>query len=184
MEQRMLDTPAMIVVTGAMAAGKSTVARLLAQRFARGVHIEADRLHGLIVSGRVGVHHPGTPSGEAARQLALRLRQMCLLGRSFRDAGFAVVLDDIILGDRWEQLRAELRGIPFTLIVLAPSVEVLTRRDIERAKVSQGAAWAQYLHDTLRATLANTGLWIDNTDQEPEETVEEILRRFAAGRIV
>ena len=183
MEPRMLDKPTMIVITGAMAAGKSTVARLLARRFTRGVHIEADMLHNLIVSGRVGVRDPGTPSGEAARQLALRLHQVCMLGRSFHDAGFAVVLDDIILGDRWEQLRGELRGIAFTLVVLAPSVEVLTRRDIERTKASQGAAWAQYLHDSLRATLANTGLWVDNTDQAPEETVGEILRRFPAGRI-
>lgn len=72
--QLTLDRPAMIVITVAMAAGKSTIAGLLARRFARGVHIEADMLHALIVAGRVGVRVPGTPQGEAARQLRLRLR--------------------------------------------------------------------------------------------------------------
>lgn len=176
-----LDQPTMIVITGAMAAGKSTIAGLLASRFARGVHIEADVLHGLIVAGRVGVRIPGTPQGEAARQLRLRLRQMCLLGRSFHEAWFAVVLDDLILGDRWEQLREELLGIPFAFIVLASGVDVLVQRDAGRSKPSQGDAWARYLDDTLRATLIGTGHWIDSANQTPEETVKEILRRLAAG---
>jgi adenylylsulfate kinase-like enzyme len=33
--------PALIVVTGIMASGKSTIARLLAQRFVLGVHMRA-----------------------------------------------------------------------------------------------------------------------------------------------
>src|SRR5437016_14382762 len=89
--------PALIVVTGIMAAGKSTVARLLAQRFERGVHIEADVLQRMIVSGAVWVSEPGEPRGEAAGQLRLRLANLCLLGRSFFASGFTVVLDDIIL---------------------------------------------------------------------------------------
>jgi hypothetical protein len=47
------DQPALIVVTGIMAAGKSTIAHLLAQRFARGVHIEADVLQRLTCSPRI-----------------------------------------------------------------------------------------------------------------------------------
>jgi hypothetical protein len=74
--------PALIVVTGIMAAGKSTVARLLAQRFVRGVHVEADVLPRMIVSGSVWGSSPGEPHGEAARQLRLRLANLCLLGRS------------------------------------------------------------------------------------------------------
>src|SRR6185437_7246792 len=37
-----LSEPAVYLVTGPMAAGKTTVARLLAGRFARGVHLEGD----------------------------------------------------------------------------------------------------------------------------------------------
>src|SRR5437764_5410813 len=90
------NQPALIVVTGIMAAGKSTYARLLAQRFVRGVHIEADVLQQMIVSGGVWVSQPGEPHGEAAQQLRLRLKNMSLLARSFSEAGFTVVLDDII----------------------------------------------------------------------------------------
>ncbi len=118
----MSSRPVIIVVTGIQAAGKSTVARLLAHRFVRAAHVEADVLQGMIVSGGEWVSEPGEPTGEAAQQLRLRLRNMCLLGISFYKAGFTAVLDDIILGDRWQQLQAELEGVPFSLVVLAPRV--------------------------------------------------------------
>ena len=178
-DQRSGDQPGIIVITGVMAAGKSTVAHLLAERFTHGVHIEADALHRMIVSGGVWVRAPGTPHGEAARQLRLRLRQLCWLGRSFLEAGFTVVLDDLILGDRWAQLRDELGDLPVALVVLAPRVDVVVGRDARRAKPTQGEAWARYLDDTLRTTLAGTGLWIDNSEQSPAETVADILRHLA-----
>ncbi len=170
--------PSLLVVTGIMAAGKSTVARLLAQGFARGVHVEADALQQMIVSGGVWVGEPGEPGEEAARQLHLRLKNMCLLGRSFFAAGFSVVLDDIILGDRWHELQEELDGLPYSLVVLAPSIDVVAeQRDLERSKAAQGRDWAAYLDQALRATMAGYGIWIDNSQQTPEETVEEIRRR-------
>ena len=177
--------PAIIVVSGIMAAGKSTVARLLAGRFARGVHVEADALQRMIVAGGAWVGESGEPTGETARQLRLRLRNMCLLGRSFYEAGFTAVLDDIIIGDRWRELQDDLHGLPFSLVVLAPSVDVVTRkRDMGRTKAPQGAAWATYLDRELRVTMAGIGLWVDSSDQTPEETVEAILAGLGLDRAV
>ena len=53
-----MRSPRIIVVTGIQAAGKSTVARMLAQRFGRGVHIEADVLQQMIVSGGEWITEP------------------------------------------------------------------------------------------------------------------------------
>ncbi len=171
--------PTLIVITGIMAAGKSTIAHLLALRFARGVHIEANVLQRMIVSGGMWVSQPSEPDGEAARQLHLRLKNMCLLGRSFFEDGFVVVLDDIIMGERWQHLQDELLGLPFFLIVLAPSVEVVTsQRDISREKTPQGHTWAAYLDHTLRSTMKDVGLWIDTSKQTPEETVEQIFQHL------
>jgi chloramphenicol 3-O-phosphotransferase len=169
----------LIVVTGVMAAGKSTVARLLAQRYPRGAYIEADSLQRMIVSGGVWVGEPGEPAGEVERQLRLRLKNMCLLGRSFFESGFTVILDDIIIGERWPQIQEELRGLPFTLVVLAPQVEAVLQRDQERAQTTQGKAWAEYLDRELRQTMTGIGFWIDSSAQTPEETVDAIFQHFS-----
>jgi predicted kinase len=169
--------PVLIVVTGIMAAGKSTIARLLAQQFTRGVHVSADMLQQMIVSGDEWVKEPGEPGGEEAQQLRLRLKHVCLLGRSFLEAGFTVVLDDIILGERWQHLQADLQGVPFSLVVLAPRVDVVAKlRDPGRAKPLIGEEWAKYLDHVLRTTMAGCGLWIDNSEQTPEETVHQIFQ--------
>ena len=165
-----------IIVTGIQAAGKSTVAHLLAGQFARGVHVEGDVLQHMIVSGREGVQEPGPLSAEEARQYRLRLKHMCLLGRSFLEAGFTVVLDDIITGEDWPDVQDYLRGLPCDLIVLAPQVEVVaTVRDRSRTKRPLGEAWAIYLDDVMRATMQGTGHWLDTSEQTAEETVEHIL---------
>ena len=169
--------PRVIVVTGIQAAGKSTVARLLARRCKRGVHIEADVLQQMIVSGGEWVTEPGVIGEEAGRQLRLRLHNACLLAKSFLKAGFTPVIDDIIIGQRFDQLKSELAGVPFEPIVLAPAPDVVvTKRDQRRGKRVLGEKWARYLDDALRETMAGEGIWIDNGEQTPEETVEEIVR--------
>ncbi len=174
-----MNSPVAIVVTGIQAAGKSTVARLLAQRFERGVHIEADVLQRMIVSGGEWVVEPGVMSAEAERQLRLRLHNACLLARSFFEAGFTPVIDDIIIGERWEHLKADLDGVPFTLVIFAPAPDlVAAERDVGRGKRVLGDEWARYLDAALRETIAGAGIWIDNSGQTPEETVDEIITRL------
>jgi len=173
-------TPEIIVVTGIQAAGKSTVSRLLAQRFERGACVEADALQRMIVSGGAWVTDgggPGAPSVEAARQLRLRLHNACLLARSFRDSGFAAVIDDIVLGQRFNDLKEELNGVPFRLVVLAPEVNTVVERDANRPK-SVGPEWADFLDRILRETMTGIGMWVNSTGQTPEQTVNEIVRRL------
>lgn len=52
------------------------------------------------------------------------------------------------------------------------------QRDQNRPKTPQGKAWAEYLDRELRATMAGIGLWVDSSQQMPEETVDYILRHL------
>ena len=69
-----------IVITGAMAAGKSTVAELLASRLPRSVHVRGDAFRRMVVNGRADI----TPelTDEAADQLALRYDLANIAGAS------------------------------------------------------------------------------------------------------
>ena len=54
----MIGDVALFVISGVSAAGKSTVARLLAGRFERGVCVPGDAVHAMVVSGRLDMR-PG-----------------------------------------------------------------------------------------------------------------------------
>lgn len=171
----MLNSPLIIAVTGVQAAGKSTVARLLAGRFARAAHIEADVLQQMVVSGAAWPMEPGPLPAEVDRQLRLRRLHLCLLGKSFYEAGFTAVLDDIIMGDGWTDLQTALTGLPVQLVVLAPSLAAVRQRDVARAKRTLGERWTVYLDGELRRSMAGVGLWLDNSGQTAEETVNTVL---------
>lgn len=173
-----------IVVSGIQSAGKTTIARLLADRFERGVHIEADALQRMIASGGVWVgDDPGEPQGEALRQLRLRLHNACLLAISFRESGFTAVIDDIIIGERLDHLRENLAGVPFRLVMLAPAVDVVIAREASREKTA-GKEWAHYLDAELRKMPRDVGLWVDSTSQSPEQSAEEIVSRIEAEGLI
>lgn len=88
--------PAIYLITGPMAAGKSTAARLLASRFERGVHVEGDVFRKSIVRGREEM--TPDPSPDALDQLRLRYSLAASATDGYFVAGFTVALEDVAAG--------------------------------------------------------------------------------------
>jgi len=163
------------LISGPSASGKSTVARLLAERFTRGVHLEGDVFRRSIVSGR----HEVTPdlSSDALEQLTLRYRLGAAAADTYFESGFAVVLEDVIAGELLAECAALIRSRPLHVIVLLPTAEVLAARDTAR-RTSGYSRWSVgELHAAFAAATPRIGLWLDTSDQTPLETVEGILAR-------
>lgn len=167
---------AVYLIAGLMAAGKSTVARLLASRFSRGVHLEGDLFRRQIVSGRAEMEPE--PTAEALAQLRLRYRLAAAAADAYCEAGFVVALEDVVAGPLLAEYRAMIRSDPCHVIVLAPSIETLSARELARADKGYRGGWTVEAHyEEFVATTPRLGLWLDTSDQTPDETVNEILTR-------
>jgi cytidylate kinase len=174
------DVRPVVLVTGVSAAGKSTVADLLARRFPRGVHVRGDVFRRMVVAGREEM--TDAPSDEAWRQLRLRYRLGAGTADAFHDAGFAVVVQDVVIGAVLADYVAAIRSRPLVVVVLAPRPDVVAAREAGRAKVAyrDGTAGLAALDRALRDETPRLGLWLDTSGQRPDETVDAIVERGLA----
>jgi hypothetical protein len=114
---RPLVGQAVTLVTGIQAAGKSTVAQLLAERLPRSVHVRGDLFRRMIINGRADM--TPEPASEAIRQLRLRHQLAATVSDTYFQAGFTVIVQDVILGPHLAEMTTMIRSRPLLVIVLA-----------------------------------------------------------------
>ncbi|WP_246486396.1 AAA family ATPase [Kribbella qitaiheensis] len=172
-----------VLITGMQAAGKSTIAPLLASRLGPpAATVDGDVYFNAVVAGAVGM--TPDPSPEALRQLLLRYDASALVARHYLEAGFDFVCSDIILGEHVARWLDAFEGIAEPhLVVLTPSVDSIIERELARGSNSyrdwQGPGMT--LADAVRSLqtglsdIPHRGLWLDTTGQTAEQSVTEIL---------
>ena len=169
--------PSIILITGIMAAGKSTVAQRLAERLPKSVHLRGDLFRRMIVNGRAEM--AADFGAEAFEQLRLRYRLAAAAAELYCSAGFTVVYQDVILGPVLQEVVDMLKAKrSLQVIVLCPSPEVVAQREAARNKVGY-TSWSPVDLDTeLRSNTPRLGLWLDNSALSVEETVDTILAQL------
>lgn len=166
---------AVILVTGIQASGKSTIAQLLAERLPQSVHVRGDLFRRMIINGRADM--TPDPASEAIRQLRLRHQLAATVSDAYFQAGFTVIVQDVILGDHLAEMTTMIRSRPLLVIVLAPQASVIADREQSRGKTAYGTWAIRQLDDALRNETPRLGLWLDTSSQAPAETADEILAR-------
>ncbi|MFF1840122.1 AAA family ATPase [Streptomyces sp. NPDC058231] len=175
-------TSAVVLVTGIMASGKSTVAQLLAERLPRSVHLRGDSFRRMIVSGRE--EFTPEPTAEATRQLRLRYRASAATADLYAGAGWTVMVQDVVLGEHLDAFLAAVNSRPLYLVVLAPAPEAVEIREAGRHKNGYGEPWTVSLLDrTLRYETPRRGLWLDTTNQTAGQSADFILAHLAEACI-
>jgi hypothetical protein len=172
------------LVAGVQAAGKSTVADLLARQFERGVHIRGGQFYRWAVRGWV---HPGDARADEARRLLdLRYRLAALSADEYCRAGFTVVVQDNIFGEDVVRWLESVAARPRHLVVLRPPLATIRRREDERRAATGKVAYrtGEFTPEGLDSLLLQTprmGLWLDTSALTAAETVRHILSRSQAA---
>jgi len=170
-----------IVITGAMAAGKSTVAELLARRLPRSAHVRGDAFRRMVVNGRADMTPQPTPEADA--QLQLRYDLATHTADTYARHGFDAIVQDVVIGAHLASFIARLTTTHRYLIVLSPSVSALEWREEQRTKAGYVHFSPAVLDDALRRETAHIGYWLDSSTQTPDETVDDILANLDLARV-
>ncbi len=173
-------TPNIVLITGAMAAGKSTVAQHLAQGLTPSVHLRGDVFRRMVVNGRKDMS--SAPDADALQQLYLRYQAAAATAKIYVDAGFSVVYQDVVIGPALHDVVAEFHGYSLHVVVLCPNAETIRKREQERPKTGYHNVSIAQLQDTLAST-PNIGFWLDSSEQTVAETTAVILENLPRAKI-
>jgi len=175
--------PRIIIITGNMAAGKSSVAQALAERLPRSVHLRGDLFRRMIVNGQAEMNFD--LSSEAQQQLHLRYRIAATVAALYYQAGFTVVYQDIIIGTDLASVVTTFQPYPLLLVVLCPSPEIIAEREAARSKTGyEDEASIMAFDHILHSATPRLGYWLDTSELTIQETVDNILNHLSDAAIL
>ena len=179
----MISLGRVVIVTGPPGAGKSTVARAMAEGAADpgGVHVHGDDFLEYIRSGFVAPHLP------ASQQQNMTLsRALAAAAFTYATGGYLTVLDWVVGPWFLDIYRAEARrtGVSLDYVILRPSEETV----IARSRGRPTKPILDYSHlNSLYGQLSQLdedldGHALDTRTMSPNETVAAVRAGLAAGR--
>jgi Chloramphenicol phosphotransferase-like protein len=167
-------------ITGPPGSGKTTVSRLLLERFPKGIHVSVDAIRESVVSG-FRLPEFGWPD-EVDEQFALARSSATYTARTYSAAGFAVVVDDTLGPSRGPHVDISqhadlLEDATVHRVALRPRLDVVVDRNRRR-----GGHLSDLMDDVIPVLLQSqidglTDGWIiiDSSNQTPQETADQIL---------
>jgi hypothetical protein len=171
------------VFSGLPAAGKSTVATALLSRFPLGLHIPVDTIRNWVVSGLsdpIGSWDPDTE-----QQFRLARQSAVQIALTYAAAGFAVVIDDVIMPEHFAvHYQPHFGDFTPYQIMLRPMAQTALARNVQRRKESDTAQLDKLIpliDDYLNQYDLTALGWhvVDNSSLSVEDTAREILSRVA-----
>lgn len=153
-----------IFINGSINAGKSTVAKLLAEQIPNTANVEIDSLRAFI------------EWLEIDKAVPINLENAVSVIKNFARRGINVVVPYPLSENNYEFIKSGLCDFSEELyfFTLAPDIKK-AQTSTEKRKLSQKEIDRIQHHYDIGIPSPSFGKIIDNTSQTPEETVDEIL---------
>jgi hypothetical protein len=167
-----------IAITGPTGSGKTTIGERLAKRLERCVNIDTDHLKHMVPSG---FYRDSTnPGGWSYSEWSLLGNNAGLLASNYLKNGFSVIINGYINLVAWEQIEEQVKFSH--RFMLMPDLEILKKRDSGRlAEIVMGSKSVEAHHDYFNTEkFFSSFTKVDSTNQSPDDTVEEIVKRIYA----
>jgi predicted kinase len=171
--------PVVLVVTGPVGAGKSTVSRLVAAELEPSVHIDADVFARFIAHGFIEQWRP-----EAAHQNEVLGGALAMAAIQFVEGGYSVLLDGHFFPDGFDGLAqaCTTRGLAARYAVLRASRATCRARAEARSPTPEAR-----LLDDLHRRFEDLGRYepnVVNAERSADQVAADILRGMRSGTFV
>lgn len=151
-----------VFINGSINAGKSTIAKILASKIPNTANVEIDNLRDFI-------HWL-----EIDKAVPINLENAVLVINNFAKHGFNVVVPYPLSPKNYEYLKKELVDNELYFFTLSPDIKKV-QSDTKDRKLTQWERDRIQYHYDIGISNPVFGKIIDNTNQTPDETVEEII---------
>jgi chloramphenicol 3-O-phosphotransferase len=179
--------PTIFVISGQLAAGKSSLAQALLARAPFGYHIDVDAIREMVSSGLAS---PLAWSEETERQFALAIAASAALAAVYHGAGFEVAIEGGIEPEAIDRALAAVGLLDVRVgVELLPPLDVALERNRSRTTKAFDTSALEGVMREIDADIRGSGLpdgWmrIDNGSESLDETVARVLSATDSRRSI